>query len=87
MLPGTGDLCSDIATPATSSTIAATSRQNKQKNKQKNSLNVDLCYNIFMPLGWKIYFVSVSLWKIHHLPHCICAAIIWTVLQLLFFSW
>jgi hypothetical protein len=87
VLPGTGDLYSDIATPATSSTIASTSRQNKPKNKKKKSLNGGLYNNSFMPLGWQISFISISLWKNHHIPHCVCAALFWTVLQLLSFSW
>lgn len=80
MLPGADDLCGDIGTPATSSPKASTSSQNKPKKKKNSSSNVDVCYNPIIPMGVKISFISVSLWKIHHFSHYASAAIFWTVL-------
>lgn len=86
VLPGAEDLCGDIVTPATSSPIVSNSSQNKPKKKKKNSSsNVDVCYNHIMPMGGKISFISVSLWKINHFSHYVCAAIFWTVLSFAFF--
>jgi hypothetical protein len=72
-------LCGDVATHSTSSPIASTSSQNKPKKKKK-SLNIGVCYSNIVLLGEKFSFISVSLWKIHHFPHYVCAAIFWTVL-------
>ena len=82
VLPGAEDLCCDGA-PTTSSPIASTSSQNKPKKKKKknSSSNVDVCYNHIMPMGGKISFISVSLWKIHHFSCYVCAAVFWTVLS------
>lgn len=74
VLPGADDLCSDVGTPGTSSTIASTSSQNKPK-KKKNSSNVDVCYNHIILLDGKISFIYVSLWKIHPFSCYVYAAI------------
>lgn len=54
VLPGTDDLCGDVATRATSSPIASTSSQNKPKKKK--SLNIGVCYNNIMLLGGINFF-------------------------------
>jgi hypothetical protein len=93
VLAGRDVLYGDVATPATSSAIASTSRQNKPNEKEEeeeeeeeeDSLNVCVCYNSFMPLGGKISFISVSLWEIHHFTHYLCAALFWAVLAVTLF--
>jgi len=85
VLPGAEDLCGDIGTPTTSSPIASTSSQNKPKKKKNSSSNVDVCHNHIMPMGGKISFISVSLWKIHRFSHYVWAAIFWTVLSFAYF--
>ena len=85
VLSGAEDLCGDIGTPATSSPVASTSSQNKPKKKKNSSSNADVCYNHIMSMGGKISFISVSLWKIHHFSHYVCAAVFWTVLSLAYF--
>jgi len=63
VLPGAEDLCGDIGIPDTSSPIASTDSQIKPKKKKNSSSNVEVCYNHIMPMGGKISFISVSLWK------------------------
>jgi len=86
VLPGAEDLCGDIGTPATSSPTASTSSQNKPKKKKNSSSNVDVCYNHIMPMGGKISFISISLWKNPSLPMlCMCCSFLDCAFICLFF--